>query len=354
MILLVDDDDDILESVREVLEHYGFAVVTASSAADARKVLAYCAVDTIIADLDLGAGESGDELLQYAARRFPSANRLIYSATAMAGVQSDCVITVEKPNIDQLVHALQELHAARRGRGRAASSPPHSFEATTVAQLREEMTLIAHDLNSPLAVIAANLGHVAAHLDGDASAAAALDDIRSALAQATRLVATILELARLESPMDGRRRTTCAIAQLIRTAVEPRARIAQRRGIEVCLGPLCDRQIELDADLMMRVLENIVDNALRYTPAGGRIEVAAFESAERVVMTIGNSGPEIPAAERERIFTKHARWGAATTSMNLGLGLYFCRRAVEAHDGTIRVESTVELPTLFVIELPGG
>jgi signal transduction histidine kinase len=104
----------------------------------------------------------------------------------------------------------------------------------------------------------------------------------------------------------------------------------------------------------MRIIDNTLDNAVRYTPRGGRISLAAEAvSDERVQIRIGNSGPAIPAEHRESIFEKYGQTSPGQGRMNLGLGLYFCRLAIVAHGGRIWVESTTDLPTIFVIEMAG-
>jgi two-component system sensor histidine kinase/response regulator len=363
VILLVDDEQDILDSLGELLRHRGFTVMTAMSVRHARKILDYFEVDLIVADLELDSDESGQVLLDFAASRFPSTARLLYSSTPPVAETSDHKV-VQKPDIEGLLKAVRAVEIARLSRrdrlSTDRSSP--SFGATKQAsvapqpgepsQLREELILLAQALKNPLGVIAANTEFMERHLTDLSEATAALADIRRAAKQALRLVSNVRELSRLESQRTAPVRVSTVISRLVRTAAEPRSRLAQQLQIDLRVGPLSHREFPLDVNLMQRVLENILDNALRYTPPRGRIELAALERQDRLVITIGNSGPAIPLAERERIFEKHDQLGVPLRHLYVGIGLYLCRLAVEAHGGTIRIESTPTLPTLFVIEVP--
>jgi signal transduction histidine kinase len=104
------------------------------------------------------------------------------------------------------------------------------------------------------------------------------------------------------------------------------------------------------------VVENLLDNAVRYAPRRGEVRFRARAQGDALIMEVGNSGPEIPESEKARIFERYyrlegRRQGART---NRGLGLYFCRLAAEAHAGTIEVTSTEGLPACFVLTLPGA
>jgi two-component system CheB/CheR fusion protein len=112
--------------------------------------------------------------------------------------------------------------------------------------------------------------------------------------------------------------------------------------------------IEIDHDLFARVIENMLDNAARYAPRGGRCAIAARRDAEGVEIAIGNSGPPVPEAERDKIFGRYfqVERRRASARANRGLGLYFCKLAVEAHGGTIHVEQRGDLGAVFVVRLP--
>ena len=107
-----------------------------------------------------------------------------------------------------------------------------------------------------------------------------------------------------------------------------------------------------DADMIQRVLINLIGNALKHTPAGSTIVVGANRANEKEVMFwVQDNGPGISPEDQRRIFDKYAR--ATTTGVHgLGLGLAFCRMAVEAHGGKIGVESAEGKGAKFYFTLP--
>jgi signal transduction histidine kinase len=111
-------------------------------------------------------------------------------------------------------------------------------------------------------------------------------------------------------------------------------------------------ELDCDAEMLTRVLENLLDNGLRYAPQRGKLVARAVAVGDTIELQVGNNGPPVPVEARALIFEKFGQTASGTGRMNLGLGLYFCRLVAEVHGGTIRVEETPALPTLFVFALP--
>jgi signal transduction histidine kinase len=111
--------------------------------------------------------------------------------------------------------------------------------------------------------------------------------------------------------------------------------------------------LEADRALLTRVVENLAANAARHTPQGGRMRLEAREQDDEVVLAVHNDGRPIPPDAREQLFDKFAQGGAErSVRSGWGLGLYFCRLAVEAHGGRIGVEEVAGWSTSFVVRLP--
>jgi signal transduction histidine kinase len=109
----------------------------------------------------------------------------------------------------------------------------------------------------------------------------------------------------------------------------------------------------VDVDMVHRVLINLLENAIKYTPSGGRVEIGAqTTSGTSVKFWVRDNGPGISAADRERIFEKFTRLRGKEASSGLGVGLAFCRLAVQGHGGRIWVESEPEKGTTFWLTLP--
>ena len=102
------------------------------------------------------------------------------------------------------------------------------------------------------------------------------------------------------------------------------------------------------------LLLNLLANAFKFTPDGGRIEVRLREEAGEVILDVEDNGPGLPAGKEEALFAKFARGRKESTVTGVGLGLSIVKAIVEAHDGTIRAESRAGGGTRFVIRLPAG
>jgi signal transduction histidine kinase len=229
----------------------------------------------------------------------------------------------------------------------------------SAAELREKKrvlaALVVHDLRSPLAAAAGYMALLRDELgEITPQARAYLDDTELLLAKALGLVATILDVDELEDGMLHAQLAPVRLVELIE-----RARAGNRAHFEVrqlrCdvdVDP--DLVVKLDRDLFARVIENLLDNATRYAPRGGRCGISAKRIGDIVEIAIGNSGPPVPGVDREQIFGRYfqVERRRASARANRGLGLYFCKLAVEAHGGTIHVEERGDLGAVFVARLP--
>jgi signal transduction histidine kinase len=232
----------------------------------------------------------------------------------------------------------------------------------SAAELREKKrvlaALVVHDLRSPLSAIQGYLQLLREELQAEEKpvAVAYLDDATTLVGKALSLVATILDVDELEDGILRAHRTPVKLIELI-----DRARSGNRPHFEVrqlTFDLKCEPEMTLsiDRDLFSRVLENLLDNSARYAPRGGRCAVHVVRSPEFTEIAVGNNGVPVPVAEREKIFGRYFQVEArrAAARANRGLGLYFCKLAVEAHGGTIHVEERGDLGAVFVVRIPRG
>jgi signal transduction histidine kinase len=110
----------------------------------------------------------------------------------------------------------------------------------------------------------------------------------------------------------------------------------------------------VDEDMARRVLINLMENAVKYTPPGGQVEMGADEEDHWVHLWVKDNGPGIPAGEQERIFDKFTRLRGNNKSSGLGIGLAFCRLAVLGHGGKIWVESEPGKGSVFHFTFPAA
>ncbi|TAM01940.1 MAG: HAMP domain-containing protein [Paraburkholderia sp.] len=196
----------------------------------------------------------------------------------------------------------------------------------------------AHELRTPLAAVQIQAQLVARAKDDEARREA-LDDLQAGVTRATRLAEQLLALARSEP--DGH---VCAqdvdLRVLLEDCVASRATVAQQRGVDLGIEHSTDATVHGDADALRVMLNNLLDNATKYTPEGGRVDVALRLDGGHPLVRIADSGPGIPVAERARVFDRFYRVGAGasrarTDVSGTGLGLAIVRRIADQHNATI-------------------
>jgi signal transduction histidine kinase len=277
---------------------------------------------------------------------------------ALPLVGLDCVVgfvVAERHSSSFTTHDLEVMSVAAAQLGAYVAMLSLHRKAVALDRFKEEMlAVLVHDLKNPMTAIIGLVEVVGDDLkDSGQETKDSLDDVRTASGRVLRIIANILDLTRLESKQLRLQTRATSFHAIIGPLLRQRSAQARLRRIELSFIPSdVDLHLMVDEDVFTRVLENIVDNALRYTPAGGRIEVSASQAgASRAHIRIGNTGPAIPEHAREMIFEKFGQ-AAASGRMNLGLGLYFSRLAVESHGGKIWVEENPALPAVFVLEVP--
>jgi len=213
-------------------------------------------------------------------------------------------------------------------------------------QLRSDLTaMVYHDLRGPLQTVYTSLSAVGRLLPKNA------DDrvndllqmgVRSAR-QLARMIESLLDIQRLEAGKAILDRKPTSLPGILANAaelVQPLAAEA-KQYLTFELGEDLP-YLALDADMLMRVVTNLLENAVKYTPEGGHIKLSARVVGDSVRISVTDSGPGIPAHMQRQIFDKFSRVKYTDVPKGIGLGLAFCRLAVEAHGGQIWVESDAQ------------
>lgn len=224
--------------------------------------------------------------------------------------------------------------------------------------LREDLTaMIYHDLRSPLANVISSLEMIDAIIpeSSQESTAPILAIAKNSVDRIQRLVSSLLDLTRLEQNQPIGQRKTISIPALVNDvmiAVQTSAD-GRKQSIEVILAEDLPT-VDVDVDMMRRVLINLVENAIKYTPYQGKMIVCAEADGEFVKMYVQDNGPGIPEADRERVFDKFTRLKNSKNEWpsGLGVGLAFCKLAVQGHGGKIWVEDAPEKGSKFIFTLP--
>jgi signal transduction histidine kinase len=248
------------------------------------------------------------------------------------------------------------VHARRTLRSQVDELAAEKQQLVELQRLREETTdLVVHDLRNPLHSIIGAAGMLQMVLPPDLlqDNRDLFDLINSSCGRMQRLVDSLLDISRMESGETRLALEPADLAQVIQAALGRIAATMQVGGIAARVFlPAHLPPIEIDVDLIDRVLINLLDNAIKFTRGGGQIGIAAELQADQVAVSVADNGRGIPPEQRPHIFDRFAR-GTGDGPRGFGLGLTFCKLAVEAHGGRIWVEDGEGgVGSKFVFTLP--
>ena len=229
-------------------------------------------------------------------------------------------------------------------------------ERQALDELRADLTsMVFHDLRSPLGNVISSLEVLQASIppQDEALQSVLAISVRSSR-RLSRLVESLLDVGQLESGKAVLHKAQGSINSIIADAVEEIHPVAEAKGqvLHFTLAPADLPMIEMDVDMIRRVLINLLENAVKYTRGGGQISVSAIRRPGEICVGVRDTGPGIAPREQQRIFDKFTRLHQEGYAKGLGLGLAFCRLAVEAHGGRIWVESEVGQGAMFSFTLP--
>ena len=216
----------------------------------------------------------------------------------------------------------------------------------------ELVSIVSHEIRTPLASI---LGFTSVLLEREVDALDRRRFLEIVAAEARRLTALLddfLDVQRLEEGPLELALGLVDVSSLLRTQVALYSAESDKHWLELRL-PEEPLLVEGDAGRLAQVFSNLISNAIKYSPEGGPIEVAAEQAGSLVRVSVHDEGLGIPPEMQDRIFTKFFRAAAPSHGIaGSGLGLALSRSVVEAHGGSIDFESTVGIGSTFALELP--
>jgi signal transduction histidine kinase len=231
-------------------------------------------------------------------------------------------------------------------------------EERALEQVREDMThTLVHDLRNPLTGIVAALNMVLDGYMGEPSPPhrQVLTIAQHSGERMMKMVNAILDVSRLESGRMPVQLIAVSPADLVREAIQSQAALAQNKQLQLESDlPHGLPLVKADLNLIQRVLQNLIGNAVKFTPEGGCVRVEARLAEEPpaapvVLIAISDTGPGIPPEIQSQLFQKFVTGGQQEHGS--GLGLAFCKLAVEAHGQRIWVDSSVGKGTTFTFSL---
>ncbi len=269
------------------------------------------------------------------------------------------VLALTRAEVERQVESrrIQEEEQARRTIEQMLSEARAQNEQLLALQRDKDQLIqfLVHDLRSPLSALTMTFSWLEAEL-AQGTDLSMMQAVRSGVAitgRMERMITELLDLPRLEEGKLELRPQRLDLPSMFEEVRQAFGQAAQFRRLTLEVDVPLGLSFQGDKALLMRVVENLVANALRHTPAGGRIRLEAGTEGGSPYLAVRNDGNPIDPELRPRIFDKHIQGmqerGART---GYGLGLYFSRLAVEAHGGCITVEDVPEWATSFVARLP--
>lgn len=366
-VLIVDDQLDQCIPLLRLLQRSGHDAACVQDGASAIELLDACSAPHNLPDLVLldvmMPGMDGFEVCRRLRADAASAHLPVVMVTALQDmpnrvqaleVGADDFLTKPVDEVEVLAR-VKTLVRTKRGRDELENA----YRALQRSEgLRDSLSqMLVHDLRTPLTAMIASLDIMLT------SYRERMDDIQLELLEMcmnscrhmVNQVSELLDVGKLESGALELNRESVIAETLMTTALSQVQSLARNRNIQIA-EPVAVGvpQFQADAELLRRVLVNLIGNSLKFCPSGSHLAVEATTQEESILFSVRDDGPGIAPENRERIFDK---WGQAESSsagrkLSSGLGLTFCRLAVEAHGGRIWVESEVGKGSDFRFTIP--
>ncbi|QWC57688.1 response regulator [Erythrobacter sp. 3-20A1M] len=366
--LLVDDLEENLLALDALLARDGLELHKARSGEDALELM--LANEYALALLDVQMpGMDGFELAEFMRANERSRHIPIIFLTAgsgdatrrFRGYEAGAVDFIQKPIEADILRSKSRVFYDLFVQRRQITAQRDELEGLTAAlqaadhQKNRFLAVLAHELRNPLAVLTAGLNILERKSDG-----AATDTVRKSMRQnlshMIRLVDDLLDINRIERGKISLRREKVLVSEIMPAALEVAgpAIEAGHHALDVVL-PTDPIELDVDPARFIQIVGNVVGNAARYTPKGGRIEVTVTGNATSVSIAISDNGVGIPADQQSRIFDmfEQSDAGMGIGGDGLGIGLALVKQLVELHDGTIQLlRSAPGAGSTFEIRLP--
>jgi signal transduction histidine kinase len=348
-VLIVDDFPDTLALYDAVLSEDGHRVRTATSGDQALRMVDEHEPEVVLLDVSMPGLDGVEVLRRLRARRGGGPSVLMLTAARRephaieAGLKEGADAYLTKP-IDSR-ELLARVHAALE---------TFRLKRMLEGQRRDHIAMLVHDLRHPLSSLALLAELLEAEDMLPEERRAAVVQIRGMCAEMSRLVDGVLAASRLEAGVFSVEPRLITVGAVVEPALAVFTPVAARRRVALIFeGPL-EAGLRADPQKLRQALDNLIANALKFVPRGGRVRLRVSREGKNMVFEVADTGPGIAADERTAIFDRYKQGSRGRTAGGAGLGLAIARGIAEAHNGSVAVDTGDLGGAAFRIILPAA
>ena len=358
-ILVVDDEEKNRRLLGDLLTAQGYTVSTANDGLEALQLVAAFQPETILLDVMMPKLD-GVEVCRRLKTAPATASIPILLTTALRE-RADRMRGLAAGANDFITKPLDTGEVGSRVKNAVSSKRLHDQvqeayrQLQKLEELRDNLThMIIHDLRSPLSVMSMSFEfvlHQTSQLSPEQREM--LVTAQASCQSLIEMVSSLLDVSRMEAGQMPLNRTSCDLLEIAGAAAESLAELARQKNLTLRVtgsAALCDA----DRELIRRILVNLLANAIKFSQMGASIEIEVSSAGDGVRSSVTDSGYGIPPEYHRRIFEKFGQVASRQERKvySTGLGLAFCKLAVEAHGGQIGVNSEVGKGSTFWFTLP--
>jgi signal transduction histidine kinase len=357
-VLVVDGEVEGLARIQAHLQPQGYAFTWALNADEAIETMAHEAPDLVIVDAGL-AGQSAIELVTRL-RKGDGPRHVPILIAIQKGDEEQRVWArragadevLEKPfDTNLLTMCVRQLIRLKQVREELEQS---KRELTGIFDgQRAFVESLVHDFKNPIAVVHVNLAWLSDRIGTEQSdLTEAISDAQEGIGRLQKMVDDLLMVGMLEQSSFPLKREFIRVTELLDQAMKSHEKEAFARKVSLSVSLREPIGVVGDPAVLRRVVDNVVETSLRHTPSSGRIELSA-KGGDSVEIAISTTGRPLDAEEKAQLLDKSPPSSSSSQRIaSGGLGLYLCRRAIEAHFGELDVVESAEWPTSVILRFP--
>jgi len=353
--LVVDDEEWMRDACEQILQPEGVEVITAADGQTGLEMARRHAPDLILADLKM-PGMDGIAYLQAVKALDPEVAAIVITGyatleAAVEAMKAGAYDFLAKPFKPADLRAVVRRGLEHRAAALRAAVVLHG--GTPPAELH--LAMLAHRFKAPLAVLRQCVGVVLEGYTGEISprAKGMMEIVAQRADQMIQFVNDWLMLSRLDQGKGIESPQAVAVLDVIKAAVERVKQDPRAESLTIqCVVTGEAGSVLADPSALDELFANLLDNAVRYTPAGGSVHVEVNRLAEGVAVTLRDTGPGIGPEDLKHIFEPFYRGQAQKSIPGTGLGLPIAKRIAEGHGGTLAVQTTLGEGSAFRVFLP--